>query len=60
MTVEQKRELSREMLENMDLTKEQYISMCKLCDELDLVKKIDESVDQEDMNWTDILNEDAE
>ena len=44
----------------MDLTKEQYIELCKMCDELDLVPKLDESIEPEDMTWVDILNENAE
>lgn len=54
MTKEQKMELGREMLENMDLTKEQYIEMCKLCDELDLDRP---SIEPEEPSWDDILGE---
>lgn len=60
MTNEQKKELGYEVLHNMDLTKEQYIEMCKLCDDLGLAPKPDESVDPEDMDWVDILDEEAE
>ena len=60
MTNEQKRYLGYEVLHNMDLTKEQYIELCKMCDELDLVPKLDESIEPEDMTWVDILNENAE
>jgi len=57
MTTEQKKELAREMLENMNLTKEQYIEMCRLCDELHLVPKSDEPLSPEEMDWSDILGE---
>jgi len=38
MTAEEKRELANEFFENMDLTKEQYLELCKLVDELELEK----------------------
>ena len=54
MTKEEKLALSKEMLINMDLTKEQYMEMCRLCDELDLgpVPK-----DPEDCSWDDIIEQ---
>ena len=54
MTKEQKTELGREILENMDLTKEQYIELCKMCDELDLSRPVAEP---EKPSWEDILGE---
>jgi hypothetical protein len=56
MTKEQKAALAKEMLENMDLTKEQYMEMCRLCDELDLEQKEDEVPGPEDMSWDEILD----
>lgn len=58
MTKEQKADLAKEMLENMDLTKEQYIELCRLCDELELEKKEDEVPGPEDMSWDEILEND--
>ena len=52
MTREQKIELAREMRTNMDLTKEQYLEMCKLCDELDLNRP---EAEPEEPSWDDIL-----
>jgi len=52
MTKEQKFELAREMRTNMDLTKEQYLEMCKLCDELDLNRL---ETEPEEPSWDDIL-----
>jgi len=57
MTKEQKKELAKEMIQNMDLTKEQYIEMCRMIDELHLVPKGDEPLDPEEMDWDDILEE---
>jgi len=53
MTREERMALSREILENMDMTKEQYLEMCKLCDELDLSVP---PPDPEDMSWEDIID----
>lgn len=36
----------------MDLTKEQYLEMCKLCDELDLNRP---EAEPEEPSWDDIL-----
>ena len=52
MTKEQKFELAREMRTNMDLTKEQYLEMCKLCDELDLNRP---EAEPEEPSWDEIL-----
>lgn len=46
-----KRELGREILENMDLTKEQYLNLCALCNELDLEKKGEEPEEEKDVSW---------
>ena len=54
MTKEQKTELGREILENMDLTKEQYIELCKMCDELDLNRP---DAEPEEPSWDDVLGE---
>lgn len=53
MTKEQKKELGLEILRNMDLTKEQYIELCKMCDELDL-NRFD--AEPEEPSWDDVLN----
>ena len=54
MTKEERTALSKEMLTNMDLTKEQYLEMCRLCDDLDLgpVPK-----DPEDLSWDEIVEQ---
>ena len=49
-----KRELGREILENMDLTKEQYIELCELCDELGLEKKGDEPEEEKELTWEEL------
>ena len=54
MTKEQKFELAREMRTNMHVTKEQYIEMCKMCDELDLNRP---ETEPEEPSWDDILGE---
>ncbi len=52
MTNEQKRDLGSEILKNMNVTKEQYIEMCKLCDELDLNRP---EAEPEEPSWGDVL-----
>lgn len=52
MTNEQKKELGYEILHNMDLTKEQYIELCKMCDELDLNRP---EAEPEEPSWDDVL-----
>lgn len=52
MTKEQKKELGLEILRNMDLTKEQYIELCKMCDELDLNRP---DAEPEEPSWDDVL-----
>lgn len=52
MTNEQKRDLGSEVLKNMNVTKEQYIEMCKLCDELDLNRP---EAEPEEPSWNDVL-----
>ena len=54
MTREEKQALSREMLANMDLTKEQYLNLCALCDELELEPKPEE-IEEKEESWDDIL-----
>ena len=54
MTREQKIELAREMRTNMNLTKEQYLEMCKLCDELDLDRP---EAEPEEPSWDDIIEQ---
>lgn len=49
-----KRELGREILENMDLTKEQYMELCALCDELDLEKKGEEPKEERELSWEEL------
>ena len=36
MNKQQKQETAEEVLKNMDITREQYIELCKLCDDFDL------------------------
>ena len=38
MRVMTKKQLGKEFLENMDLTREQYLELCALCDDLGLDK----------------------
>ena len=59
MNKEQKLAFAKKVLENMDLTKEQYMEMCKLCDELDLEPKGEEpeTINPDDLSWDDILNQ---
>lgn len=52
MTIEQKKELALELRQNMDLTKEQYIELCKMCDELDLNRP---DAEPEEPSWDDVL-----
>lgn len=52
MTKEQKKELGLEILRNMDLTKEQYIELCKMCEELDLNRP---DAEPEEPSWDDVL-----
>ena len=52
MTKEQKKELGLEILKNMDLTKEQYIELCKMCDELDLNRP---DAEPDEPSWDDVL-----
>ena len=54
MTDEEKKGLAREVLTNMDLTKEQYLNLCGLCDDLGLEPKPEEIEEKED-TWDDIL-----
>lgn len=56
MKKEQKIALAKEMLTNMNLTKEQYLEMCRLVDDLDLEPKSDEPEDRE-ISWEDLFNE---
>ena len=36
MNKQQKQEIAEEVLKNMDITKEQYIELCRLCDDFGL------------------------
>jgi hypothetical protein len=38
----------------MDLTKEQYLEMCKLCDELDLNRP---EAEPEEPSWDDVIEQ---
>lgn len=49
-----KRELGREILENMDLTKEQYMELCALCDDLGLEKKGEEPEEERELSWEEL------
>ena len=57
MTNEQRTELSKELLSNMDLTKEQYIELCRMCDDLDLEPVGDEpkEIDPESLSWDEVI-----
>lgn len=50
-----KKEFGREILENMDLTKEQYLNLCGLCDDLGLEPKSEEEIEEKEEDWDDIL-----
>ena len=49
-----KRELGLEILQNMDLTKEQYLELCELCDDLGLEKKGDEPEEEKELSWEEL------
>ncbi len=57
MNNEKKMELSREILANMNVTKEQYIEMCRLCDELELERPEDIPDEPDEPSWDDILGQ---
>lgn len=42
-----KKELAKELIDNFDLTKEQYIALCELIDELELEKVESKSSENE-------------
>ena len=53
-----KKELGKEILENMDLTKEQYMELCRLCDELELEKgRAVVASEQVEQSWDEILGQ---
>lgn len=56
MNAKEKMNLAKELYENTDLTKEQYLELCKLCDELDLSTG---SVNSEpaEPSWDDIIEQ---
>ena len=55
MTREEKINLVKEIKQNMpSMTKEQYVEMCKLCDELEL--EIPQP-DPEDLSWDEIIDQ---
>ena len=56
MTDEQKMELLRELYENTDITKGQYIELCELCEELGLIPHPDDEEPSEP-SWDEILNQ---
>lgn len=55
MTKEQKIALAKELHDNFDLTKEQYLETCKLVDELGLEPYEDDPEPEED-SWDNILD----
>lgn len=57
MTPEMRKAISKELLENTDMTKEQYIQACLLAEELDLelVKPEDEKSEQQE--WAELFGE---
>lgn len=57
MTNEKKMELSREILGNMNVTKEQYVEMCRLCDDLELERLEDIPDEPDEPSWDDILGQ---
>ena len=57
MNKDQKREVAEEVLKNMSITKEQYIELCKLCDDFDLEKTELHQQQQEEPSWDDILKQ---
>lgn len=54
MDKNQKREVAEEVLKNMSITKEQYIELCKLCDDFDLERT--ESAPPE-LSWDEIIGQ---
>ena len=54
MTREQKIELAREVRTNMDLTRDQYLEMCRLVDELDLNRP---EAEPEEPSWDEIIQQ---
>ena len=54
MTNEEKLELAREIRANLHVTREQYIEMCKLCDELDLNRP---EAEPEEPSWDDVIQQ---
>ncbi len=54
MDKNQKREIAEEVLKNMSVTREQYIELCKLCDDFDLERT--ESTPPE-LSWDEIIGQ---
>lgn len=54
MTNKDRKEIGKEVLENMDVTKEQYIEICRLCEDLDLSIS---HPDPEDIPWDKIIEQ---
>lgn len=55
MTKEEKIAVAKEVFEHLgDITKEQYLEFCKLCDDLDLAPI---PPDPEDLSWDEIMDE---
>lgn len=56
MNKQQKQETAEEVLKNMDITKEQYIELCKLCDDFGLERT--ESTSQiPEPSWDEIIGQ---
>lgn len=56
MTTEQKIALAKELRTNMDLTKEQYLEICAIVDELELEPYVDELEDKEP-SWDELFDQ---
>lgn len=56
MTTEQKIALAKELRTNMDLTKEQYLEICAIVDELELEPYVDEPEDKEP-SWDELFDQ---
>ena len=57
MTPEMRQQIAKELRENTDMTKEQYIQTCLLCEELDLAIDTPEEQASEQQEWKDLLGE---
>ena len=56
MAKQQKQETAEEVLKNMSITREQYIELCKLCDDFDL-EKIESTPQISEPSWDEIIGQ---